>query len=146
MINWHVRTATNADVNAICKIGESDPSFAVSDRIRFYERSEIEEWIRSPENNVFLVAEDNDRIGGFLFCKIMSHHWAMLDTLFVLPEFRGEGVANSMLDALVRRLQDKEISYLSAICGEEDSETDAWLRRHNFSRERKYSWFECFIN
>ena len=37
-------------------------------------------------NNILGVAEHNDAIVGFFFCKVMSSHWAMLDNFYLLPE------------------------------------------------------------
>ena len=64
----------------------------MSDRIRFYEKTELEQWIAVPRHNIVLVVQKwKDRWQGLVYCKVMSHHWAMLDNFYVLPGFRGYG-------------------------------------------------------
>ena len=74
-----VRLANTGDVDQIFGLGASESAFEISPAIHFYEKTELQEWLNTPRDNVLLVAEESSQIVGFLYAKIMSHHWAMLD-------------------------------------------------------------------
>ena len=49
-------------------------AFAVNDSIRFYERDEIFDWIRNPNDNIFILAENGQQILGFLSKNTLKTH------------------------------------------------------------------------
>jgi ribosomal protein S18 acetylase RimI-like enzyme len=144
-VNVLVRHALAADVEAIYLLGVEDSAFAVSEHIRFYERTELEEWIVALRDNLLLVAEVSDRVVGFLFCKVMSHHWAMLDTLYVHPEWRGKQCGRLLLCKLADCLRERGIVYLSTLAAEDAAQIPQVLERLGFSGARSYRWYEVFL-
>lgn len=140
-----VRQAVPADVEVVYSLGQGDPAFAVSERISFYERTELTEWIGAPENNILLVAEVEGQVGGFLFCKVMSHHWAMLDNFYVAPPWRGRQCGRELLRGLAERLRKRHTVYLSALVRQEDSWVSRYLEELGFAKSRAYVWHEVFL-
>lgn len=141
-----VRYAVLGDVEAILGLG-FDTAFTVSSQIRFYEREELVDWIKKPEDNLLLVVTRDTQAVGFLFCKIMSSHWAMLDSFYIEPRFRGKDYTNSLIQFLLSELKIRGIKYLSTLIALNDLELARYLeRRHKFELARKYSWYELFLN
>ena len=139
-----VRRAIPADIDTLCALGKGEPAFSVSEKIRFYERKELEEWIADPEGNLLLVLDDEDVITGFLFCKIMSYHWAYLDNFYVRPGYRRHGQGMSLMQALLDLLREKKIVYLSTLVEEKDTFLAQYLGMSGFVSEKTYVWLERF--
>lgn len=86
-----IRFANKNDINKIFTLGKGTSEFAVSKYIKFYEKSEIKQWIKERRNNIIILAEQNSNIIGFMYCNIMSNHWAMIDNFYILSKFRNKG-------------------------------------------------------
>jgi len=140
-----VRRATPADADALYSLGSAEPAFGVSSRIRFYERKELDGWIAAPEDNLLLVLDDDGVIAGFLFCKVMSSHWAYLDNFYVRPDARGRGNGRLMMQALLDQLREKEIAYLSTLVAETDTFLADYFKRSGMVTEKTYVWQERFV-
>jgi len=138
-----VRLAKQKDVNNIYKIGTSHSDFAVSKRIRFYERNEIKEWIRN-KSHIFLVAEKGNKIIGFLCCIIISRHWAMIDNLFILPEYRHTGNGKKLLETCIKKLKERKIDYATRLIKLKKFSKKYPLM--GFKPESKYIWVDEFIS
>ncbi len=141
-----VRRATGDDVERIYALGTADRVFEVSPAIHFYEKSELEEWVGSPGENVLLVAEESGETVGFLYAKVMSHHWAMLDTFYVAPAWRGRGIAKQMLSFLSEALRQRGLEYISTLCDSSDAELLRHLPRQGFTPRKTYVWHEMFLH
>jgi ribosomal protein S18 acetylase RimI-like enzyme len=140
-----VRDATPADIPALLAMGHGDNTFMVSERIRFYEKAELEEWIASPANNILLVADSSESIAGFLFCKVMSYHWAMLDNFYIRPEFRGRQYDMPMMRELLDRLHLRGLSYLTTLTAIDHPALARYLKRFGFRTATIYQWNELFL-
>jgi GNAT superfamily N-acetyltransferase len=141
-----VRLAHAQDAAEICALGHSDNAFAVSEAIRFYEPEEVRDWIAAAKDNIFLVAYAGRELAGFLYCKVMSWHWAMMDNLYVRPEHRAEGVGQALLHALRRELESRGTKYISTLADGEAARTCRFLEQQGFSRGRPYVWYEVFLS
>lgn len=140
-----VRRATPADIDGIFEMGRTEPAFGVSEDIRFYERRELAEWIAAPETNLLLVLDDNGTVSGFLFCKIMSSHWAYLDNFYIRPDARGHGYGRQMMEALLSILREKKIVYLSTLVAETDTFLSGYFGKCGLVTEKTYVWMERFV-
>ena len=141
-----VRPARPADASAICRLGIADSSFVVSPVIKFYEQSEVAEWARRRRENLLLVAECDDEIVGFLFCKVMSHHWAMLDNFYVRPSSRTTDSAQKLYQSLVRELANRKLTYLTCLVREDHGALMRLVRLKGFTQRHQYTWLEYFLN
>jgi len=140
-----VRRAVPADTDAIFALGTAEPAFGVSPAIRFYERRELEEWIAAPEENLLFVLDEGGEIAGFLFCKIMSSHWAYLDNFYVRPVSRGKGYGRLLMDALLHQLKNLGIAYLSTLVDKQDPFLAGYFGRCGLVAEKTYVWQERFV-
>ena len=140
-----VRRATPDDIDFVFRMGSEEPAFRVSPGIRFYEREELVEWVAMPENNLLLVLDTGDDVMGFLFCKLMSSHWAYLDNFYVHPAARGHGYGKLLMQALLDILRDRKISYLSTLVAEHDPHLSRYFESGGLAIERTYWWLERFV-
>lgn len=140
-----VRRATPADTDLIFAMGTTEPAFHVSPQIRFYERRELAEWIAAPEDNILLVLDEDGTVSGFLFCKIMSSHWAYLDNFYIRPDTRGHGYGRLLMEALLGLLREKKIAYLSTLVAETDTFLAGYIGHCGLVMEKTYVWMERFV-
>ena len=140
-----IRRAIPDDAKAIYDIGINSQAFRVSDEVPFYEFDEIVAWLAAPSDNLFLVAEQHGAIAGFLFCKVMSIHWALLDNFYVTPPVRGSGAGTALLDSLRQILKKREIKYLSALFREQEGDTLSFFQQRGFQRQLTYLWMDVFL-
>ena len=131
------------DIDLLLELGKNDLSFNISKRAQFYERDELLEWIRNPQNNILCVACHENTLVGFFFCKIMSYHWAMLDNFYVIPEMRRNKIGQMMFDKLKDILQQRVIEYLTTVIEPKRFFVESFLRLNNFKATRSYNWYTC---
>jgi GNAT superfamily N-acetyltransferase len=140
-----VRPALETDAAAIYKLGTKDTAFRVSDAIPFYEESELRQWATDRANNVLLVLEHDNKLTGFLFCKIISQHWAMLDNYYIVKEHRGTENASRLIASLLDELKRRGLTYLTCLIREDHKSLARLARRFGFSPRSRYTWFELFL-
>jgi hypothetical protein len=144
-MKYIVSSATVTDIIAIYHMGTTDPAFAVSKSIRFYEESELLEWITNSKDNIILVAKNSADMAGFLYCKIMSSHWAMLDNFYVGESHRN-GICSSLLfEELKGRLLARGISYLSTLTQKDNVLLSRYVRKWGFIAVKEFVWHELFL-
>ncbi|MCX6815531.1 MAG: GNAT family N-acetyltransferase [Candidatus Aenigmarchaeota archaeon] len=140
-----IRHATEKDVQGIYKIGTSTTEFEVSRKIKFYKKSELLQWIKDRKGNIVLVAVLDGKIAGFASCKIMSHHWAMVDNFYVLKKYRKEGIGSQIEDHLERELRKKKVKYVTRLVGAEHKNSRIFLKKRGFKEHDKYIWIDKFL-
>jgi ribosomal protein S18 acetylase RimI-like enzyme len=140
-----IRYADPADADAIFALGRSEPAFKVSGAIPFYEHSELVEWATDRRENILAVVEENGVVVGFLFCKVISHHWAMVDNFYIAPSGRTVGIAAELRDWLVADLRQRGLSYLTCLIREDHVALVRLVRRLGFDVQKQYTWCELFL-
>jgi GNAT superfamily N-acetyltransferase len=141
-----IRFAKIDDVEAIFRIGRKSNEFSVSNKIRFYEKDEIAKWVNERENNIVIVAESNSVIIAFAYCKLMSHHWALVDNFFVMPEFRKIGIGSKMEDFLEKELVKRKINYVSRLVKPDHRNSRKFLKVKGFKEHDKYIWIDKLLS
>lgn len=139
-----VEDAKIADLDEIYSF-RINRDFKVSDDVRFYEKVELEQWLTDPDSNIILIIRVDKTIAGFLYCNILSHHWALLDGLFVRPEMRSNGYGRILLNVLIERLQKRGVKYLSTLADANAIELHGILEHYGFRPQKRYVWFDIFL-
>jgi GNAT superfamily N-acetyltransferase len=141
-----IRPALPEDAEAVRSLGVSDAAFSVSPQVPFYETQELVAWAGNPRDNVLLVSEVDGTVGGFLFCKIMSTHWALLDNFYVSPRLRKTGASDRLFERLMEELRARSIEYLSILVKEGEAALIRTCERRGFVQQQRYMWLDMFID
>jgi GNAT superfamily N-acetyltransferase len=140
-----VRDAALDDVRAIMSIGRSTSKFTVSAAIPFYEDYELMEWITDPTHNIVMVLTVSAAVEGFLFCKLMSSHWALLDNLYICRTVANQGGGRELFDALLSRLRQLGRSYLTILTRSDRAALTRLCVRNGFTRRDDYVWMDMCL-
>ena len=156
-----IRNAKPKDATEIYKLGKEIHELAFSKKFPFHELSEIKEFIKNKEQNIFLVAEEEMKnqekknqekkkevkIIGFLYAKILSHHaggWCMLDNIAILKKYRKHGIGSLLLQELYKNLKQRKIHYVQILEAHRKSTRKFWKQK-GFKETKTFIWAEKII-
>lgn len=144
----NIRLATKEDFPVLYKLGKSTIEFQVSTREVFMDAEDFAFGIEDP-HSVFLVAEENKNIVGFIYAseidynKQLQKHSACLIYLTVIPEFRMHGVAQKLYEECENILKKRGISGLYGWANiESDGAIVKFMEKQGFSKGHKYVWMD----
>jgi GNAT superfamily N-acetyltransferase len=118
---------------------------AVNSKIGFYGPEELKAWTKKPKDNLLYVCVYGGKYVGFCFAKIMSPHWALIDTFYVKPDMRRFGIGIFMqrfIDAEIKKLG---LHYISRVTRLDNDVMHKFLEKAGYSKRDKYTWFDRFI-
>lgn len=88
-----------------------------------YKVQEFYEKLIDNEDKIILVARDNDIILGYVYGfiqdngNLFNNKIAKLDALFVKEQYRGNGIARSLMNEFINWAREKEVAYLElSVC------------------------------
>jgi len=139
-----IHRARPQDVNSVYRLVTSISEFAASGETRFFKREELKEWI-GRRDSVVLVAQDKGNIIGFLFAKIISKHWCMLDSIAVNPRYRNKGIGKQLLDKLYAILKRKGVDYMQGLVDVGQGKTRAFWKKRGFKEGNSFVWIEKYL-
>jgi len=137
-----IRRANKNDLNKIYFLGINIKEFIVSKRRKFYEKNELKEWVKKSQDNIFLIVEYDKQIIGFLYAKLISNYWCMLDNIGIIDEFRSKGIGSMLLKKLYQILDKKRVCYLQALVGIEYKKTRKFWKKKGFKEGKKFIWVD----
>jgi GNAT superfamily N-acetyltransferase len=140
------RYATGTDIRVIHELGTSTDEFKVSEQLVFYTKSELLEWVKDRRENVLMVLEKNGLVVGFTFSKVMSHRWALTETLYIHPDHRTLKSAEVLYMAALTELKSRGIKQISFII-RDDHKALIRLLKHKGGAEDcgKYTWLNMDV-
>lgn len=101
-------------------------------------RERYERWLSNDETFV-LLAEDRMVPVGYAFVTVGAGYaaWrtgrlAELQTLSVLPQFRGEDIGGRLLDGVWARLEEREVNELAITTALANTDSHRFYERHGF--------------
>jgi len=130
------------DVDAIYELGINVPEFKVGDNASCFWPKEVLLNLIKSKKDIFLVAKDKDKIIGF--CIVAVHLptlKATIENRFVLPEYRGKGVASQMNKVSEEILVKKGIKYICAFVEDDNIASAKMLENQGFEKGKLYYWY-----
>lgn len=96
---------------------------------------------RRQKNSVLFVATLNNKVVGFLFGYTVDitaylEKKAMLDALYVLKEYRNQGIANSLIDSFKRWCRKQKIAIIELTVCSNNIEAYNLYKKHGFQIEK----------
>jgi len=113
--------------------------------MNFHDKIELKEFIKNKKDNVLLVSIFDKKIVGFLYAKIVSKTWCILDNLVVSEEFREQGIGSLLLDKFYKILKNKKINYVQILEDIHHKKTRKFWKEKGFKEERVFIWADKLI-
>jgi ribosomal protein S18 acetylase RimI-like enzyme len=140
-----IRKAKLSDVNAVYKIGVEMRELGFSGKYKFHQKAELREFAAPKKDNVFLVAEANGHIVGFVYAKIIDWSrpgWGMLDNLAVKEEYRKHGIGTHLTSALYKELKKRHVHYVQILEEIHHKNTRKFWKEKGFKETKVFVWAE----
>lgn len=113
--NLKIRRAKKEDIPEILSLGTKIKEFVVSNETKFYHKDELEEWVKKPKDNILITATKDDMLIGFLYAKLISNNWCMLDSIGINKNYRINGIGTSLLNYLYKLIKKREVNYIQTL-------------------------------
>ena len=140
-----IRRAKFSDVKDIYKLGKSTEELSFSPDMIFHDRIELKEFIKKPKENILLVASLDNKLAGFLYAKIASHTWCILDNLAVDKKYRNHGIGNSLLHEFYKILKKMKVHYIQVLEEVHHKKTRKFWHDKGFREEKVFVWADKMI-
>jgi N-acetylglutamate synthase-like GNAT family acetyltransferase len=140
------RYATGTDIRVIYELGTSTDEFKVSDQLVFYSKAELLEWVKDRRENILMVLEKNGLVVGFSFSKVISHRWALTETLYIHPDHRALKSAEVLYMGVHAELKSRGIEQVSFIIREDHKPLIRLLKRKGGAEDcGQYTWLNMSV-
>ena len=121
------------------------PELAVNEQIGFYEPCELAAWMGKPRENLLYAVLQGGQYAGFCFAKVMSPHWALIDTFYIKPSMRRGGLGIFLQRGVEAALKSRRIRYVSRVTRSDNHSMHRFLGKTGWSRRHEYTWFDKFL-
>ena len=139
-IQIKIRRAKKEDVNQIHELGRKTKELNFSTKMVFHDKIELKEFVHKPATNILLVASYKKKIIGFLYAKIVSCTWCILDNLAVDLEYRKHGIGNLILHQLYIILRKDKVNYIQILEEIHHKNTRKFWHAKGFREEKVFVW------
>ena len=135
-----IRIAKKADIEAICQIGKKAPELSFSKEMSFHDKSEFVEFVKHPKENILLVAEVKGQIVGFVYAKIMSKTWCLLDSLAIKKQYQNQGIGTQLLEETYKILKKNKVTYIQILEQINKKKTRLFWKKQGFKEKQAFIW------
>jgi GNAT superfamily N-acetyltransferase len=140
-----IQRARIQDIDIIYKLGSGAKELQFSKKMKFHDKVELKEFILKPKDNILLTAIFNDKIVGFLYAKIVSKTWCILDNLVVYKDYRSIGIGTSLLHHFYKILKNRKINYIQILEDIHHKKTRKFWKDMGFKEEKVFVWADKII-
>ncbi len=141
--------AKKEDVDSVLKLGRKFEDALKASKLKrahFHEKEEFLNFIKNPRENVFFVAKVDKKLAGFIYARILTNDWCMIDNLAVEKEYQKHGVGSMLLEELYKTLQKRKISYIQILEEIHHKNTRKFWHRKGFREEKVFVWADKWLN
>ncbi len=141
-----VRKAKQKDILELIKIGKDIKEFDISSEAGgFWPKEILKEWINS-KNDVILIAEENEKIIGFvMFSFHKPTKKATWENAWVSKEFQNRGIATKLMKEAIEILKKNGMKYICSLIKEDSKKSIKLHEKNNFKKGYKFWWFYKII-
>lgn len=134
-----ITEALLTDVDTIQKWGVNNRDLLASEHGDFYSKKDLKEWILHQHKDVLLAARHERKLVGICLTTVMFG-WAISDVLYVVPEYRGQGIGKKLIDKTIEKLKEKDIGYLALLANVDNKTGFGFYERIGFKEGYTFKW------
>lgn len=140
-----IRPAKKEDINQIYNLGKNTKELQFSKKMNFHDKIELQEFIKHPKDNILLISEEDSKLCGFLYAKIVSPTWCILDNLVVAEKCRNQGIGHELLNEFYKMLKKQKISYIQILEDIHQKKTRKFWQANGFKEEKVFVWADKIL-
>ncbi|MFO7710670.1 MAG: GNAT family N-acetyltransferase [Candidatus Woesearchaeota archaeon] len=142
-----INTATLEDIDTIIRLGNTVNEFQVSNEvITFWSKNVLVDCIKSA-NNPILIAKENNQMIGFIIANYNPvFKKAIIENIFVDPDFRGKEVGRLLLDNLISQLKGLGCEYVCSLTEITNDSTVRFYLKNNFNKGIDCVWLDRILS
>ena len=138
-----IRNARLFDANIIFDIGNSVKEFKVSDKASSFWSREILKNCVNSKTDFLLIAEDNKDIIGFIIANYNPNFKkAIIENIFVKPEFKDRDIGKRLLKFLLDKLKKIKCEYVCALVDTNGKPAINFYLKEGFNKGMNCVWFD----
>lgn len=134
-----LRKARIGDFNALYRIGSKTPELSAIEEREFMTRGEFKTALNKPKD-VFLVAEEKDKIVGFAYSAIEKAEEMEMVNMVVLPSHRGRGIGRLLMEESERMLKKRGVKRMYALAT--NKRMVGMMKHMGYKEGKKITWME----
>lgn len=144
---YTIRKATLKDVDAIHALGENVEEFDTTEEVVvFWPKHIIKNCIES-QTDWLLVAEDEGEIIGFIICNNSPvFKKAVIENMFVKPEYRNKGIGKQLLATLLPLIKSTGCEYIALYTESDNKQAIEFYTKNGFNRGKDFAWIDLVLS
>jgi len=141
----NIKKAITSDVDAIHALGNTENEFNVSDEVVTFWPKHILFNIIDSKIDLLLIAEDKNEIIGFIIINNnLVFNKAIVENIFVSPQFREQGVAKKLLDVAMDMIGTTGCKYICALTS--NDKAISFYKSNGFKKGRNFAWLDKVLS
>lgn len=136
-----------SDIDEISRLGNQVDEFQVSDEVvNFWPKNILQNIVKS-KTDFLLVAKFDGRIIGFIIVNFNPNFSkAIIENLYVSPQYRGLGVSDLLRDSLIVQLKSVGCKYLCTLIEANSKPAINSYLRYGFNKGIDCVWLDLIID
>lgn len=140
-----IRKATLEDTDKIFSLAKSEKNFKVSEEAPYFWPKHILK-ICLESNNPIFVAEEGNNILGFIITNYNpSFSKAIIENIYVDPEYRGKNIGEELLKKLIEELKSIKCEYVCCQTEKDNSNALDFFIKNGFNRGIDCVWLDKIL-
>ena len=132
------------DVETMVAWGKNNKELKLSEADPWYAPQTLKDWIKNPRNDIILVAKDEEKLVGMCLVHHMRD-WAYCSILFVIPEYRGQGIGRTLLDAATAALKNTGIEQFGLLVEESNMDSMKFYEKVGLKKGHVFRWMDKLL-
>ncbi len=142
-----IREARIEEIPEIIALGNKVNEFQVGEEVTtFWPKHILENIIRS-KTDFLIVAAHRNKIVGFVIANYNpTFGKAIIENIFVAPEYRGKGVSNGLRDYLLKKLKQVGCEYICTLVEINSKAAITSYKRYGFKEGITCVWLDYILS
>jgi len=133
-----------SDVEEMVRWGKSHRELLLSENDPWYAPETLKDWIKHPRNDIILVAKDGEELVGMCLVHHMRD-WAYCAVLFVVKEYRGQGIGRRLLNTAKAELKKTGVVLFGLLVEEDNKDSQKFYEKVDLKKGHVFRWMDIAL-
>lgn len=141
-----IREATIKDINKIHNLGKDVEEFDTTNEVvTFWPKQILKNCVNSTTNFI-IIAEDKEIIGFIIANYNPVFKKAIVENIFVHPDFRGQKVGQKLINSLMEKLEQIKCEYVCILTESNNKNAIEFYQKMGFNRGINCAWLDKVLS